>query len=120
MALGTSKILVRVESSSIQQVFTFLSRHLLDSSHEILLLRIGRTRCLLASFFFFFFALFFLDGSRGACYPSARLSTCLLALLLVLALTSPLWVPRAVHVHMLVGFTSKAFAFIPEPLSFFI
>src|ERR1700730_4420634 len=102
MALGVSKILVRVESSSIQQIFTFLSRHLLDSSHEILLLRIGRRRFLLVSFFFFF-ALFFLDGSRGACCPSARPSACLLAFLLVLALTSPLWVPRAVRVHMLVG-----------------
>jgi hypothetical protein len=60
MALGVSKILVRVESSSIQQIFTFFSRHLLDSSHKILLLHIGRRRFLLASFFFSFFALFFL------------------------------------------------------------
>jgi hypothetical protein len=61
----------------------------------------------------------FLNGSRGAYYLSARPSACLLALLFVLALT-PLWVPGEIRVHMLVRFTSKAFAFISEPLSFFI
>ena len=41
MALGISKILVEVESHSIQQIITILHRQLLDHSHEILL-TIGR------------------------------------------------------------------------------
>jgi len=55
MALGISKILVKVESHSIQQIIMILHRQLLDCSHEILL-AIGRRGIrLLASFFFFFF-----------------------------------------------------------------
>jgi len=36
MALGVSKILVKVESHSIQQIIAILHRQLLDCSHEIL------------------------------------------------------------------------------------
>jgi len=41
MALGISKILVEVESHSIQQIIAILHRQLLDRSHKIFL-AIGR------------------------------------------------------------------------------
>jgi hypothetical protein len=112
---GVSKILVRVKSHRIQQIFSFINRQLLDSSHNVLLC-IGRRHIFLLILLFFISLFFNHRCDVNHSYPWFKVVAFLPSFAFAFTL-GPLF---AIFIQVAIFLAIEAFSFLDEFQAFFM